>query len=367
MSRQAAIGLLRRRVKDDPPAGSARVASIVASIPLCKQRVDLRCNAAEPYCAGLRPDAEQSSSESGGDVAKLPDLVSLVLFLRAIDSNSLSKAAEQSNIALAAASRRISLLEHLYGVQLLYRSTKGVEPTPAGKALAQHARTLLANAEKLQTELSDYAGGVKGHVRIQANTSAITQFLPSDLAAFSAKYPDVKLELVERRSGEIAQALREGNADIGVVMEGTEIYGLASQDYRRDRLVAVVPRRHPLRGRQLEFSQLARYDLIALDSSAAMMRLLGKAALDAGLPLRVRVQVWSFEAVCKLVQAGMGIGILPEAAAHDFAPVMGLRLIHLKDSWADRRMLVCVRDVAALSTVGQKLLDQLTRSRPPSK
>ncbi len=116
-------------------------------------------------------------------MATLPDLVSLVLFLRAVDSSSLSKAAEQSNIALAAASRRISLLEHLYGVQLLYRSTKGVQPTPAGKALAEHARALLANAEKMQTALSDYAEGVKGHVRIQANTSAITQFLPGDLAA----------------------------------------------------------------------------------------------------------------------------------------------------------------------------------------
>jgi DNA-binding transcriptional LysR family regulator len=289
------------------------------------------------------------------------------LFLRAIDSNSLSKAAEQSNIALAAASRRISLLEHLYGVQLLYRSTKGVEPTAAGRALAQHARTLLANAEKLQTELSDYAGGVKGHIRIQANTSAITQFLPDDLAAFSAKYPDVKLDLVERRSHEIAQALREGNADIGVVMDGTAIEGLISHDYRRDRLVAVVPRRHPLRGRQLEFTELAKYDLIALESSAAMMRLLAKAALEAGLPLRLRVQVWSFEAVCKLVQAGMGLGILPEAAAHDFAPIMGLRLIHLKDAWADRRMLVCVRDMASLPTVAQKLLQQLVGSRSPSK
>jgi DNA-binding transcriptional LysR family regulator len=300
-------------------------------------------------------------------VATLPDLVSLVLFLRAIDNNSLSKAAEQSNIALAAASRRISLLEHLYGVQLLYRSTKGVEPTPAGKALAQHARTLLTDTEKLQTALSDYAGGVKGHVRIQANTSAITQFLPGDLAAFSARYPDVKLELVERRSHEIAQALREGNTDIGVVMNGTPIEGLASHEYRRDRLVAIVPRRHPLRVRQIEFAQLIKYDLVGLESSAAMMRLLAQAALEAGLPLRLRVQVWSFEAVCKLVQAGMGVGILPEAAAHDFAPVMGLRLIHLKDAWADRRMLVCVRDVASLSSVGRKLFDQLIGPGSPSK
>jgi DNA-binding transcriptional LysR family regulator len=292
-------------------------------------------------------------------VALLPDLVSIALFVRAVDANSLSKAAEQSHIALAAASRRIALLEHRYGVQLLYRSSQGVEPTPAGKALALHARTMLEQAEKLHADLSDYAKGAKGHIRLQANTSAITQFLHRDLAAFAANYPDVKLELQERRSGEIAQGVREGKADIGVVMEGTALEALVSYEYRRDRLVAIVPRGHPLRARKVAFDQLLKYDLVALDSSAAMMSLLAAAAASAGQLLRLRVQVQSFEAVCKLVQAGMGIGVLPNAAALDFAPVLGLRLIQLTDAWADRRMYVCVRDLASLPVVGRKLVEQL--------
>ena len=218
---------------------------------------------------------------------------------------------------------------------------------------------MLEQAEKLHADLSDYAKGVKGHIRVQANTSAITQFLPKDLAAFAANYPDVKLELEERRSGEIAQSVREGKADIGVVMEGTAREGLASYEYRRDRLVAIVPRGHPLRARQIAFEHLLKYDLVALDSSAAMMGLLAAAAAGIGQPLRLRVQVQSFEAVCKLVQAGMGIGVLPNAAALDFAPVLGLRLIRLTDAWADRRMFVCVRDLASLPAVGRKLVEQL--------
>ena len=271
----------------------------------------------------------------------------------------MSKGAEQSHIALAAASRRIALLEHRYGVQLLYRSSQGVETTPAGRALALHARRMLEQAEKLHADLSDYAKGVKGHIRIHANTSAITQFLPKDLATFAASYPDVKLELEENRSGEIAQALREGNADIGVVMEGTALEGLVSYEYRRDRLVAIVPRGHPLRARKVAFEQLVKYDLVALDSASAMMRLLADVAARSGQPLRLRVQVKSFEAVCKLVQAGMGIGVLPDAAAMDFAPIMGLRLIRLTDAWADRRMYVCVRDLASLPAIGRKLVEQL--------
>ena len=289
----------------------------------------------------------------------LPDLISLALFVRAVDTKSLSKAAEQSHIALAAASRRIALLEHRYGVKLLYRSSTGVEPTPAGVSLAMHARRMMEQAEKLQAELSDYAKGVKGHIRIKANTSAITQYLPKDLAQFSEDYPDVKLELEESRSGEIVQALREGKADIGVVMDGVAREGLVSYEYRRDRLVAVVPRGHEFRARQSSFTPLLKYDLVALDSSAAMMRLLSDAAAAAGQPLRLRVQVKSFEAVCKLVQANMGIGVLPEAAALDFAPVMGLRLVRLTDDWADRCMHVCVRDFDSLPTNGRKLVEQL--------
>lgn len=295
----------------------------------------------------------------------LPDLVSLSLFLRAVDARSLSKAAEQSHLALAAASRRIALLEHCYGVQLLYRSAQGVEPTPAGASLAFHARQLLQQEEKLRAELSDFAKGIRGHIRIQANTSAITQFLPGDLASFVAEFPDVKVELEENRSNAIAQALREGKTDIGIVLEGTDLQDLQGFDYRSDRLVAVVPRGHALRQRKAHFAELIKHDFVGLDSSAAMMRLLADAAAALGEPLRLRVQVSSFEAVCKMVQVGMGIGVLPEGAAQDFTKIIGLRLIRIADAWAERRMLIVVRDLDALPLVGRKLVEGLVR--PPGR
>ena len=292
----------------------------------------------------------------------LPDLVSLALFLRAIETSSLSKAAEQSHLALAAASRRIALLEHRYRVPLFYRSSKGVTPTPAGSALAKHARRMIEEADRLGAAMTDYAKGVKGHLRIQANTSAITQYLPRDLANFAAQYPDVKLELEESRSVDIVQALREGRAEIGIVMDGVEREGLASFPYRKDRLVAVVPRGHELRARKAPFAQLLKYDLVGLDGSAAMMRLLATAATTAEQPLRLRIQVKSFEAVCKLVQAGMGIGVLPEVAARDFAANLGLRLVSFTDDWADRTMYVCVRDYDHLPVLPRKLVDLLIAS-----
>ena len=289
----------------------------------------------------------------------LPDLVSLSLFLRAVEARSLSKAAAQSHLALAAASRRIALLEHVYGVQLLYRSAQGVEPTPAGNSLVFHARQLLQQEERLRAELSDFAKGIRGHIRIQANTSAITQFLPDDLAAFVAEYPDVKVELEESRSNSIAQALRESRTDIGVVLEGTDLQGLHSFPYRTDRLVAVVPRGHALRMRKAGLAELLKHDFVGLDSQAAMMKLLADAAAEIGEPLRLRVQVSSFEAVCKLVQAGMGIGVLPEGPAREFGRVIGLRSIVIADSWARRRMRIAVRSLDALPQGGRKLAERL--------
>ena len=307
----------------------------------------------------LDSDTTRAAGFKTGAQRMVPDLISLMLFVRAVDMKSLSKAAEKSNIALAAASRRIALLEQRYNVQLLYRSSHGVEVTPAGMALAIHARQMIEQAEKLHAELSDYAKGVKGHIRIKANTSAITQFLPADLAAFAAKHPDVKLELEENRSHEIAQALREGGADIGVVMEGDWLDGLHSYEYHQDRLVAVVPRAHKLRAHRSAFKPLLEYDLVALESSAAMMRLLSAAAASAGQPLRLGVQVKSFESVCKLVQAGLGIGILPEAAALDFAPMMALRLIRITDEWAARRMYVSVRNIDTIPAIVRMLVEHL--------
>jgi DNA-binding transcriptional LysR family regulator len=150
----------------------------------------------------------------------VPDFASLALFLHAVESRSLSKAAERSHIALAAASRRIASLEEVLGVSLLDRSSRGFKPTLAGTALAVHARQILQDVGRLNAELSEYASGVKGRIRLHVNTSAMTQFLPAQLASFAAKFPDVCFELEEQRSHTIVQVLAQGTTDIGIIVKG---------------------------------------------------------------------------------------------------------------------------------------------------
>ena len=297
----------------------------------------------------------------------LPDLVSLALFVRVAETRSITKAAEVSHIALAAASRRLSLLEHHYGVKLLERTARGAELTPAGRAVLHRARQILSQADQLRAEMSEYASGGKGHVRIQASASAISQFLPADLATFSAAAPQVVIALEERFSGEIVQALREGTTDIGVIMGGTPTDDLKCFEYKTDRLVAVVPKKLPLRSRSAVFSALLDYDFVTLEGATATTRLLVDQAALARKPLRARIQVHSFAALCKMIEAGLGIGVLPEGAAKPFVAAMQLRMVKLSDPWTRRRMVVCVRDYQLLPSIARKLVDHLTRAKdvPP--
>lgn len=293
-----------------------------------------------------------------------PDLASLALFIRIAETGSITKAAGQSHLALAAASRRIALLESRLEVKLLERSARGVEFTPAGTALLAHARQILGQVNRLQADLADYTKGGKGLVRIQANSSALAQFLPEELARFSAAWPGAKVALLERRSVSIAKALREGETDIGIVIAGTPTEGLACFDCRTDQLVAVVPRDHRLKAKSVAFAKLLDQDFVGLESNTAISQLLAQRAAAEGKPLKLRVQVHSFDVVGKMIQAGLGIGVLPEAAARAFVATLGLRVVALSDDWARRRMLLCVRDLETLPPLARRLADHLLASCP---
>ena len=288
-----------------------------------------------------------------------PDLASLVLFVRVAETRSITRAAEACHIALAAASRRIAQLEDQFGVQLLFRTAKGVELTPAGTAMLYHARQMLAQVDAMRAEISDYTKGVKGMVRVMANASALAQYLPDDLASFAAAHPEIKLSLEEERSGAIVEGVHAGTTDVGIVMEGPAAEGLQLLPYRADQLGAVVPKKHPVRAKSLAFAELLDHDFVGLESNTVISQILLEQASLAGKPLRLRVQVKSFDVVARMVQAGLGIGVLPEAAVKSFAEPMGLRVVSLTDAWATRRMFVCVRQRKSLPAPARLLVEHL--------
>jgi len=274
----------------------------------------------------------------------LPDIDSLALFVRAAELRSLSKAAEASHIGVAAASRRIALLEHRFKTPLLDRSPRGVELTAAGVSLLAHAKALLVQLNDMNAEMTDHAAGRKGVLRLLANTSAMTETLPEDLASFGQANPDIRLVIQERWSGDILRSLLAGEADIGIVIDGARTEGLEVFPYRNDRLAVIAPMDHLLaRALNWSFSDVLEYDLVALEVGSSMMRLLTEQAIVLEKALRLRIQVRSFEAVCRMVQVGMGVGILPYEAAKVLAESMKLSVRPMNEPWAQRKVLVCVK------------------------
>lgn len=274
----------------------------------------------------------------------LPDIDSLALFVRAADCHSLTKAAEASHIGLAAASRRIAALEHRYQTPLFERRPRGVELTASGRTLLAHAKTLLARLNQLEADMGSYRGGRKGLLRILANTSAMAATLPKDLAAFCHRNPEVNLVVEEQWSVAIVEAVMRGDVELGVIIEGVRTDGLEVFPYRDDRLAIVVPENHELLGcSPLSYEEVLEHKLITLESGCSIVRVLSEQAVALQKPLHLHVQVKSFESICRVVEAGLGVGVLPVKAAEILTAGMDLVAVPLREDWARLRMLVCVK------------------------
>jgi DNA-binding transcriptional LysR family regulator len=276
---------------------------------------------------------------------------------------SMSKAAERLNVALSAASRRLSLLEQEVGAPLIVRRPHGIEPTAAGITMMNYARDVLRLGDKLKVSIEEHRSGIRGYVRVCASSSVLVQRLARDLSHFVRENPQIKLDLEERPSESTISAVLNKQADIGVIVGDGPVDGLKITAYSGDRLAVALPKDHRLSRRNaLHFADLLNEDLVALESGTATYRLLSSRANATGRPMKVRVQVRSFEVMCLLINQGLGIGVLPELAARPLSQALGLRLVKLAEPWARRDYSICVRAFENLEAPTGRLADFLTMS-----
>ena len=288
------------------------------------------------------------------------DLTDLRLFRHVVEAGSITHGAERAHLALAAASTRIRHMEEALGVPLLTRGRQGVSPTQAGRTLLQHARTMLRQAERLHEELGAYGGGLAGQVRLLSNTNALTEFLPEALSSFLSAHPNVSVDLEERLSDEIVGLIAEGVAELGIVAGTVDVGALETYPFRRDRFVLVVARGHPLAKRaKVSFDEVLDRDFVGLDRASALQRFLAGKAMRIGRPLRLRVQLRSFDAVCRLVECDVGIGVVPESTARRVAKSMAIAVVPLADSWAVRELTICIRKLDELPLYARQLVAHL--------
>ena len=289
------------------------------------------------------------------------DLTDLRLYLNILEAGNITAGATRSHLSLAAASARIRALEASLGTPFLERGRRGVSPTPAGKALAQHARVLLQQAERMQQDLAEYAKGVKGQVRLLCNTTAITEYLPELLADFLRSHPNLDIDLQELPSLRIAHALRQGAADLGIVSDAVDTHDLETLPFRDDPLVLIMPPDHPLAdGGPPSFSDTLLHDYVGLGANSALAVYLEEQALHAGIRMQIRIRAEGFDGVIRMVTRGAGLAIVPLAAIQRWAVDQPFKSFALKEDWARRKLLLCTRSFDNLPGYARALLEALS-------
>ncbi|CAH0347883.1 LysR substrate-binding domain-containing protein [Aquabacterium sp. CECT 9606] len=288
------------------------------------------------------------------------DFTDLRLFVNVLDAGTITAGAAASFVTLASASERIRGMEAALGIPLLVRDRRGISPTPAGRTLQSHALIVLQQLDRMQGDLGDHASGLRGHVRMMCNSAAISDWLPDRLADFLCTHPGISVDLDERASQEIVDAIRGNTCDIGVLADSVDTTGLQSFLLGNDPLMLVMPRDHEwVRRKQVSFAEVAHCPLVGLQAGSALDDHLAGHARRLGVRLRYRIRLRSFEAICRMVGQGVGLGVVPRSAAQRYARSAKAKAISLTDPWAGRSLVICVRDAEVLPAHARQLIERL--------
>jgi DNA-binding transcriptional LysR family regulator len=288
------------------------------------------------------------------------DPISLNLFLAVLEEGTILKAAEREHIAASAISKRIKELEIALGTELFVRSNKGAEPTIAAQTLSSLARGTLNQLDNIPERMRGYSSGMHGHVRIAANHSSITQFLPNQLKSFLANWPDVQVQVKAAVSSSVAKSIAENQADLGLLQKGNYGYTIELLPYREDQLVIIANASHPIsKLASAKIADMVKYDFVGSHTDSAIKTLLMLEASRSNLILNIKMQVSGFDALCVMVAYGLGIGILPKQCAELFISSLDLVTIPIDEIWARRQICIGVRDLDSLTPAAQLLVTHL--------
>ena len=289
------------------------------------------------------------------------NLITLDLFLCASKYKSLVKAAKEKNIAVSAVSKRILDLEKSVGVNLFYRKNSGVELTPAGLEMQKHCTEIFNSINKMDESIKEYSLISSGVVRVTANSSSITQFLPEDLATFSKKFPKIKIKLKEKNSGEVISSVKESLSDIGIFSEHVEnTERLRIIDYKNDTLFLVVPEYHPLVSKlTVKIKDFIEFEMVGLEKGSSLQAMIDKQVQKQNLKIKKKLETVSFEGIRGMVEAGLGIAVLPTGAIKPYLKSSKLKTINIDEKWAERSIKIAIKNDDSIGKAGALLLNHL--------
>jgi DNA-binding transcriptional LysR family regulator len=282
------------------------------------------------------------------------------LFVATCEEQSIANAAKRENIAPSAVSKRLSDLEAVVNNTLIYRRNTGLELTAAGQAMLRHAREILRGVAQLEIEMSSFTNGVAGNVRVYANSWGTALYLPRDLARFLERHPDIRIDLEQEVSPVAIRALNEDKADLAIMGGDYLVPQYVTLPYREEDWTAIAPMDHPLAQRQsVQLAEILPYDFVGVTQGSAIDTLIVREAARIGKVLRLRIRVSGFEAVGAMVEAGLGVSIVPRRWVDRYANSISVAAIKLEEPWARRRLVICVRDLEGLTPAARLLVDHL--------
>jgi DNA-binding transcriptional LysR family regulator len=289
------------------------------------------------------------------------DLTDLRLIVGIVDTASLTRGAARTHMSAPAASARLKKVQESLGTQLFYRTTQGLVATSAGHHFARHARVVLSQLDQMDREFREKAGQLTGCIRLYLNTLSMGESIPAVIEQFLRAHPGLSIDLHERPSGEIARALKQGLADVGILTADVPDPALILRAYRTETLVLVAPRDHAIAARDgVDFAETLQHDYVGMGEHASLQAFLARMAASEGLPIKLRIQATSFESLCCLVESGIGLGVIPRSAALRHAKKMRIAVVALRDAWAQRELRIGVRDTASLTSATLALIEALS-------
>jgi len=286
------------------------------------------------------------------------DLLTLKLFMSAVEEQQIGLAAIREHVAASTATKRIQDLEDIAGIRLLERSPKGVVPSPAGEVLARYIRRIFDHLDDMRAEIASFTDGMRGKLTVASARSIIVPFLAREIGEFQREYPLVDLVVSELENADVVQAVARGEADVGVFAPAHELDlgGVDVTPYRQDRLIAVVPQGHPLAAR----GSITTEDLLAenLIVVGAMVGAIRAAARRLGMEFEPRYSVRSTGVAVSLVQAGLGVTVQPECmVSHEL--FSRVAVLELAEPWAVRRVQVATARGREMNPIARALIQQL--------
>ncbi|MGW6397680.1 LysR family transcriptional regulator [Streptomyces sp. NPDC055134] len=267
------------------------------------------------------------------------ELADLRLFRAIAEAHSLSLGASAVFITPSTASYRLKNLESALGTPLFVRNSRGMELTPAGGMLLDYVREVLGSLDRMHDDMKSFSAGLKGNIRVWANSSSLNGFVVPIISDFLLAHPDINVDLQERSSREILEAVTAREVEVGILAAEFNPSEVHAVPFAMDELVIAAPQGHEIaRNKEIRFSDALDCDFVCMNRESSNFVFLSDVAKRSGRRLNVRLHVDHFEAVLDLVEAGVGVALVPKRVFAAAGSARRIAVLRLSEPWAIRRL-----------------------------